>query len=208
LLVAQSATAAALGGPEVRECFAVRILSRYTRNAWNMLVPEVQPVPRSTRHVGRAQVVLGGVAHETQVAFFTNAEAREWAESGSVAAPIDGGYDVGQDVTSRRHVTPVTSEDDPSASRDVTPVRLTLVKGGPDAPAVPPMPSIPPQVKRYTLAEACREGIIPMKPDALRAAKKRDTEKGEFPPGDNGRWTAEELTRWFRNRPGTVASGE
>ncbi|MEU6696150.1 DUF87 domain-containing protein, partial [Streptomyces massasporeus] len=76
LLVAQSATAAALGGPEVRECFATRILSRYTRNAWNMLVPEVQPVPRSTRHVGRAQVVLGGVAHETQVAFFEESAAR------------------------------------------------------------------------------------------------------------------------------------
>ncbi|MFE4024498.1 pRL2-11, partial [Streptomyces sp. NPDC059101] len=95
LLVAQSATAAALGGPEMRENFATRILARYTRNAWNMLVPEVQPAPKSTRHVGRAQVVLGGAAHETQVVFFTDSEAREWAELGRAVA------------TSQGHTTPV-----------------------------------------------------------------------------------------------------
>ena len=208
-LVAQSATANALGGPEVRECFAVRILSRYTRNAWNMLVPEVQPVPRSSRHVGRAQVVLGGTAHETQVAFFTDSEAREWASSGAVSVVADGGgQEHGQGVTSRGHAAPVTSADASDASRDVTP-RLTLVKGGPDAVAVPPMPTVPPQVRRYTLAEASREEIVPMKADALRAAKKRDSEKGEFPEGVDGKYTAEELQRWYRNRPNTkTAAGE
>lgn len=208
-LVAQSATANALGGPEVRECFAVRILSRYTRNAWNMLVPEVQPVPRSTRHVGRAQVVLGGVAHETQVAFFTDSEAREWASSGTVStSPAGYGQDHGQGVTSRGHAAPVTSADAPDASRDVTP-HLTLVKGGPDAPAVPPRPTVPPQVPRYSLAEAARMEIVPMKADALRAAKKRDLEKGEFPEGVDGKYTAEELQKWYRNRPNAkAAAGE
>ncbi|MDX3519477.1 MULTISPECIES: pRL2-11 [Streptomyces] len=83
LLVAQSATARALGGPEMRENFATRILARYTQNAWKMLVPEVQPAPKSTRHIGRAQVVLGGMAHETQVMFMSDAEARAWAMAGS-----------------------------------------------------------------------------------------------------------------------------
>ncbi|MGW1976660.1 pRL2-11 [Streptomyces sp. NPDC001889] len=83
LLVAQSATARALGGPEMRENFATRILARYTQNAWKMLVPEVQPAPKSTRHIGRAQVVLGGQAHETQVMFMSDAEAREWAMAGA-----------------------------------------------------------------------------------------------------------------------------
>ncbi|MFI9311077.1 pRL2-11 [Streptomyces triculaminicus] len=82
LLVAQSATARALGGPEMRENFATRILARYTQNAWRMLVPEVHPAPKSTRHIGRAQVVLGGVAQETQVMFMTDAEARDWAMAG------------------------------------------------------------------------------------------------------------------------------
>lgn len=87
LLVAQSATARALGGPEMRENFATRILARYTQNAWKMLVPEVQPAPKSTRHIGRAQVVLGGMAHETQVMFMSDAEARAWAMAGSAPAP-------------------------------------------------------------------------------------------------------------------------
>uniref|UniRef100_UPI002F9089D3 pRL2-11 n=1 Tax=Streptomyces sp. NBC_01562 TaxID=2975879 RepID=UPI002F9089D3 len=82
LLVAQSATARALGGPEVREQFATRILARYSMNAWRMLAPEVHPAPKSTKHPGRAQVVIGGTASETQVLFFTDAEAREWATTG------------------------------------------------------------------------------------------------------------------------------
>lgn len=195
-LVAQSATAAALGGPEVRECFSTRILARYTRNAWNMLVPEVQPVPRSTRHIGRAQVVLGGVAHETQVAFFTDSEARGWATAGTVAPAPDLG---GLGVTSRGHTGPLTSVDAAPVSRDVTPV-LTLVK---DEPTAPPMPSVPPQVARYSLAAAAREGIVPLSADALRQAKRRDP---EFPAGEGGKWTAEELQRWHRNRPGAAES--
>ncbi|MFD3663135.1 hypothetical protein ACFWVF_21485 [Streptomyces sp. NPDC058659] len=86
LLVAQSATARALGGPEVREQFSTRILARYSVNAWRMLAPEVHPAPKSTKHRGRAQVVIGGYAHETQVLFFTETEAREWATSGKKAA--------------------------------------------------------------------------------------------------------------------------
>ncbi|AQW46678.1 pRL2-11 [Streptomyces violaceusniger] len=82
LLVAQSATARAIGGPEMRENFATRILVRYTLNTWRMLVPEVSPAPAPTRHPGRVQVVLGGRAQETQVLNLSDAEAREWAMSG------------------------------------------------------------------------------------------------------------------------------
>ncbi|MFB7186413.1 hypothetical protein ACFCZT_14105 [Streptomyces sp. NPDC056230] len=90
LLVAQSATARALGGPEAREQFATRILARYSVNAWRMLAPEVHPAPKSTKHHGRAQVVSGGSARETQVLFFTEAEAREWATTGKNAAATGG----------------------------------------------------------------------------------------------------------------------
>ncbi|MFI0779350.1 hypothetical protein [Streptomyces sp. NPDC021212] len=82
LLVAQSATARAIGGPEMRENFATRILVRYTLNAWRMLVLEVSPAPAPTRRPGRVQVVLGGRAQETQVLNLSDAEAREWAMSG------------------------------------------------------------------------------------------------------------------------------
>ncbi|MBK3583003.1 pRL2-11 [Streptomyces sp. MBT57] len=214
IAVGQSITAQAIGGPEMRECFGTRILARFTRNAWNMLVPEVTPIPRSSRHVGRAQVVLGGTATETQVAFFSEKETREWAMSGIVAPALDI-YGAG------RHAEPVTRDTEAEVptsqtlvtgsvtpQRDTLPAapRLTLVKGGPDAVAIPPKPSVPPQVRRYTLAEAAREAVIPMKDTALRKAKQRDP---EFPVSDDGKWTAEELQRWHRNRPtANAAAGE
>ncbi|MBQ0975581.1 hypothetical protein AB0N37_31800 [Streptomyces griseoincarnatus] len=51
-----------------------------------MLAPEVHPAPKSTKHHGRAQVVIGGSTRETQVLFFTETEAREWATIGKKAA--------------------------------------------------------------------------------------------------------------------------
>ena len=173
LLVAQSATAAALGGPEVRECFATRILARYTQNAWKMLVPEVSPIPRSTRHVGRAQVVLGGVATETQVLFMSDAEATEHASSGIVAqAP-----NLSRHAGPRTYPPTLTSTD----VCDVTP-GVTLALVGPVL---------------YHLAAAAREGVVPMTADALRQAKRRDS---NFPPGTDGKWTAAELQDWYQNR--------
>lgn len=82
IAVAQMATARALGGPEARENFATRILARYTINAWKMLVPEIWPAPKSSRHSGRVQVAIAGEATETQIAFLTNEEARALALKG------------------------------------------------------------------------------------------------------------------------------
>lgn len=76
--VAQMLTARAIGGPEARENFAIRCLTRYTTNAWKMLVPEAA-MPRPTRTQGRWQIVVGGVATEAQVCYLTRAEARTYA---------------------------------------------------------------------------------------------------------------------------------
>jgi hypothetical protein len=82
LLVAQSATARAIGSTEMRQNFSTRILVRYTLNAWRMLVPEVSPIPMPSDHHGPVQVVTRGRAQETQVLNLPNEEAREWAMSG------------------------------------------------------------------------------------------------------------------------------
>jgi len=76
--VAQMLTARATGGPESRENFGVRCLARYTRNAWAMLVPEAN-MPKASRVQGRWQIVVGGVATETQVAYLTTAQVRALA---------------------------------------------------------------------------------------------------------------------------------
>lgn len=86
IVVAQSFTARAIGGPESRENFAIRILGRYTMNAWKMLAPEVWPAPRSSRHLGRVQLVTGGETFATQVLYTTDEEAYAYATSRPRAA--------------------------------------------------------------------------------------------------------------------------
>jgi hypothetical protein len=80
--VAQMMTALAAGSGAARENMGIRILGRYTRNAWRMLVPEHEMPPRSMKP-GRVQVVTNKVT-ECQVAFLTGAEARELASNGEV----------------------------------------------------------------------------------------------------------------------------
>ena len=76
--IAQMLTARAIGGPEARENFGIRFLARYTTNNWKMLVPEAA-MPRSSRTLGRWQVVIGGQATEVQVAYLTVKQARALA---------------------------------------------------------------------------------------------------------------------------------
>jgi hypothetical protein len=92
LAVAQMLTARTIGGPEARENMGVRILARYTMNNWRILVPEIWPPPKSSRHSGRVQVCVAGEARETQVAFLSAREAKALATSGIVSEfPADDG---------------------------------------------------------------------------------------------------------------------
>ncbi|MGW1974240.1 helicase HerA domain-containing protein [Streptomyces sp. NPDC001889] len=120
LLVAQSATARAIGGPEMRENFATRILVRYTLNAWRMLVPEVSPIPMSAEHPGRVQVVTRGRARGMQVLNPSNAEAREWAMSGAHAKGTAGPPCPADDVLDARGLgaEPLPPADTPAAGTE------------------------------------------------------------------------------------------
>jgi hypothetical protein len=202
LLVAQSATANALGGPEVRECFSARVLARYSRNAWMMLCPEVQPVPRSSRHVGRAQVVLGGIASETQVAFFSPDQARQWATAGTVAPPLEL-----WGPRAAPTLVPMSQDDPDSVYQGEQP---GTVPGQRRLYAVPAKPAAAPTVHLdkqadapIGLAEAVKEGILTVTLDSARAARKRDS---EFPAhvtirGQEKLYAPDSLRRWERNRP-------
>lgn len=149
LLVAQSATARALGGPEVREQFSTRILARYSVNAWRMLAPEVHPAPKSTKHPGRAQVVIGGSASETQVLFFTDAEARDWATTGKAAT--DTKHDAvparPDPVQLQKPPAPATATADSLADAWSDPALTST-----NTPALPP--ATEPPVDRDLLADA------------------------------------------------------
>jgi hypothetical protein len=177
LAVAQMMTARALGGPEARENFSTRILARYTMNAWKMLVPEVWPMPKSSRHLGRVQVVNAGVARETQVVFFTSKEAREWALSGVVSR-------ITESALSGSQVARVTAPTG-TAIREDGDVTVTALPGP------------------VTLREAIDSGILTVSVESARMARHRDP---EFPPAAgirDGAMTYEPaaLTSWERNRP-------
>lgn len=204
-LVAQSATAAALGGPEVRECFSTRILARYTRNAWMMLVPEVQPIPRSTRHIGRAQVVLGGAASETQVAFFTDSEARSWALGGTVSP---AGEWAPAEIPAPRQEADV-----PASHPEELSVYLGKEGGTVPGRHLRAVPEPGTETAPVGLGEAIKAGILTVSLESARAARKRDP---EFPEsvakkGQELLYDPAALGKWERNRPrnpaGEVSNG-
>lgn len=151
--VAQMLTARTIGGPEARENFSVRCLSRFTTNAWRMLAPHV-PQPRSSRVVGRWQIVVGGTATETQVAWLSDAESRMFAaRGGSGPGPLGGA------VPAQRNGS------DRASTRDVPGDRLPAGDSG-DAADGP----VDPLSERLTLRDAVAEGVLPW---SHQAAKKR-----------------------------------
>ncbi|MEU5972022.1 pRL2-11 [Streptomyces globisporus] len=205
LLVAQSATARALGGPEVREQFSTRILARYSVNAWRMLAPEVHPAPKSTKHTGRAQVVTGGSATETQVLFFTEAEAHEWASTGktTTAEPQHPGPPVlhkpappadspPPDACSSDAALPPIAPDPAPAAEPVT------------VPATPPADPVPDDDDQAVGLRRAAEHHLPgITLAALRFARANDP---TFPTpaakrGTELLYSVHDLKRWARNRP-------
>ncbi|MEU7031478.1 DUF87 domain-containing protein [Streptomyces sp. NPDC046275] len=185
LLVAQSATARALGGPEMRENFSTRILVRYTLNAWRMLVPEVHPAPKPTRHPGRVQVVLGGIARETQVLNLSEAEARAWAMAGATTRTDAAATDLSKRSAAEPQPNPAPTPSRPAPTSASEHDLVGLRQAQRDLPAI-------------SLA-------------ALRWARANDP---DFPTSADKRgaellYRVEDLKRWARNRPraGTDPSG-
>ena len=181
-----------VGGPEQRENYAVRILARYTANAWKMLVPECEFSP-STRHPGRAQVCIGGIATETQIVHMEPKDARAWALAGT---PVDSDG-LGDVAVSRVAGDPFSQGKQPATVAG--PPDLTIVGNPLHDPADAPV--------SVSLAQASvdrGDGLVGLRHDALRQAARRDP---EFPApvgrrGQTRLYAPEALRRWERNRPG------
>lgn len=85
--VYQRLTARAAGGTELRDQYGAKILARFSPQAWNSLVATT-PRPKSSRHNGRAIVVIGGSERVCQLVFVGEDEARAYALNGrSPVAP-------------------------------------------------------------------------------------------------------------------------
>jgi hypothetical protein len=79
--VYQRLTARAAGGTELRDQYGAKILARFSPQAWNSLVATT-PRPKSSRHNGRAIVVIGGSERVCQMVYVGEDEAREYALNG------------------------------------------------------------------------------------------------------------------------------
>ena len=218
--IGQLMTARAAGGNEARENFGNRILGRYTVNNWRMLVPEVWPMPRSSKRRGRVQVVSAGEADETQVVLWTTDELRDWATSGtpsqghSLALTLPPAGNTPVTVTAAG-LEPAELTVDAGAAGD--PVELVpaasvelvdeLPAGVVDDRAGQPVEQ--PARELVTLREAVELGVVQLSPEPmkalqnLRAARARDP---EFPQSHGKRgvdleYDPEELRVWERNRP-------
>lgn len=64
-----------------RNNYGLRILGSYDKKTWN-LIAEAGTAPKKSGEKGRVQVVSNGETQETQVIFFSNEQAIEWATSG------------------------------------------------------------------------------------------------------------------------------
>lgn len=69
LTAGQSLTSNAMGGPEARESFAGRALSRATRAQWKMLAPQIKQPPMKNGALGHWHVVVGDEIWEFQAPF-------------------------------------------------------------------------------------------------------------------------------------------
>ena len=222
VVVGQMVTARSLGGPEARENFSTRVLSRYTQNTARMLAPEVK-FPAASRVIGRAQVYRGGEVHAVQLGYITDDEARELVLGAQrdlgLELPANPGVEellgaaAEMDVIAALHragALTATAGSQPALFEVPSPrPSLRLVSSGTDG--APPWGTAPTAALRLQgrtsidLVEACSAGgpLEGMTIEVLRKARQRDP---EFPQTVGREGTAmlyriEDLLRWARNRP-------
>lgn len=197
--VAQMASARTMGGPEARENYATRCLSRYTMNAWKMLCPEVWPMPRKPKQLGRWQIVTAGAATETQVAFFTPRQARDLAQLGVPTSFRDDFDHAGVSGSQPSH-----DRDDLGQGPETVPETVPeaeIVEAGPADSQE--SGAVSDRIVLVGLREAVEHDLVDgMTLVNLRKATQRDV---HFPASKGKRgserlYPADELSKWARNR--------
>lgn len=197
IAVAQMASARAMGGPEARENFGTRCLARYSLNNWKMLVPEVWPAPKKSKHPGRWQIVKSGEAVETQVFFLTEKEAKKLALKGRESGESQSESGLGGRLEQGQAPGTVPADDEPSETEGST------AESADDSEEIEKE-----AVSRLvSLRDAIEKDLVDgMKLDNLRKARQRYP---DFPDPIAKRGTADlydpdDLGRWARNRPAAV----
>lgn len=82
------------GNADIRECFAIRCLARYSEQTKKMLVGNMKPFPKKSNVPGRWTIVAGEDVTVVQVPLITSEEAREFALGGqpNPLTPLTSSY--------------------------------------------------------------------------------------------------------------------
>jgi hypothetical protein len=160
LQIGQRLSAKASGSGDARENLGVKILCDPSAATWKMLCPEHE-MPPAAGHLGRVQVVSAAAVRETQAAFLTGREARDFATAGTVAIP--------------RADMPFTAGIGPVTGRE----QITETRADRAFVTANPVPVTAGAAAAVTLAEAIDAELLPMSLSAVRQARHRDD---SFPP--------------------------
>ncbi len=82
------------GNTDIRECFGIRCMARYTHQTKVMMVGNMKPFPKRSNVPGRWTIVAGEDVTVVQAPWTTNEEAREFAMSGrpNPVTPFSSSY--------------------------------------------------------------------------------------------------------------------
>lgn len=194
-------------GAELRRQFGNLMLARFNPSMWDNLVG-TRPRGQSSDIPGRwLHVNNAGLARAVQLPQFEPQHVVDLLTYAGFEVPTIGGPS---------H-TPVPSGSS-GASHEIPAGPGDWGTGDPAGPAAGPADPLPDNVRefrprsqnasqnpaepRYTLKEACQQGIIPVTYEAARKARQRARTRGEwFPPGEDSprgeTYTAEELITFY-----------
>lgn len=128
------------GNADIRECFAIRCLARYSEQTKKMLVGNMRPFPKKSNVPGRWTIVAGEDVAVVQVPLITGKEAQEYARDGrpNPITPLTSNYYPDEiDATTPRHNMDHGLGD--PLRPDATPVRVPIA-----LPAVAATDILPP----------------------------------------------------------------
>jgi hypothetical protein len=185
-----SAKAVSGGSGDARENLGVLLMSNPSVSTWRMLVGDRHPLPPATEEQGRLQVVTAKKVLEVQGAYWTGAQAREFAMSGRVADPPDGMPYLGG-------IAPLGTPE--RAAWDVQ--DITAIEGQrPDLHVVQDSPRLPALSPRITIRQAIEEGISGPTVDAVKKALRPDRQRpgitAPLPVGTRGNADEYDRTEW------------
>lgn len=82
------------GNADIRECFQIKCLARYSEQTRKLLAPDVKPFPKKSNTPGRWTIVAGEDVAVVQVPLIENEEAREYAMGGKAnpSSPFSSSY--------------------------------------------------------------------------------------------------------------------